>query len=116
MTKLTNEELQHIVDNRVFTIAHQSMASELLSLRKLRDSAPSFDESHLPGHMNKTWIDGARWQHSQDQLAYAALKDEAEKMAEALENLSERHRWHPDLDACICVQHKKAEKIVGVKT
>lgn len=33
----------------------------------------------------ETWIKAARWQHSQDKLAFDALKAEADKLANAIE-------------------------------
>lgn len=44
----------------------------------------------------------------------AALTSSVVKeLVEALEALYERHKWHPDMGACICKEHIKAAQILN---
>jgi len=111
MSKLTNEELESISkgdldyfkgrDKLVEFMEQRSTAAELLELRKLRDSAGAEFDPVAEYDAMTEWIGdkayddvgdhedfhrhGARWQHQQSHLAYAALKAEAERLAEVLE-------------------------------
>ncbi len=125
MTKLTNESLHMFLE---YPDGHdcKAMASELLSLRKLRDSAPVFNEeitrigcsewlaetqkgmsiiaNHYEYQKSIGFSAGAKWQHSQYQLAYAALKAEYEKIKAEVERLKFLEESQPEACCGICTE------------